>query len=174
MRLEIELCIFHEVLNASALAAPPRSGLCFALSIPTAFLYFIYFILFFFMIWLLILVAAKQARRIIMCLHEILFLSSNQMSAHNCYPGFFPLSLCSYVGFILYSYTYCIIRGVPVRFIQCEMFQIHLDVLAVFFLPQSVWIMNASSGLEVGWLIRPVFAILTSSALAIIWAHSVN
>lgn len=64
MRLEIELCIFHEVPNASAPAAPPRSGLCFALSIPNNFYFFFFFYFFFlfFMIWLLILVAAKQTR----------------------------------------------------------------------------------------------------------------
>lgn len=37
MRLEIELCIFHEAVNVSVLTASPKSGLCFALSIPTAF-----------------------------------------------------------------------------------------------------------------------------------------
>lgn len=37
MRLEIELCIFHEAVNASVLTASAQSGLCFALSIPTAF-----------------------------------------------------------------------------------------------------------------------------------------
>lgn len=44
MRLEIEWCIFHEVPNASALAAPPQSGLCFALSIPNNFFFSIFFI----------------------------------------------------------------------------------------------------------------------------------
>lgn len=34
MRLEMELCIFHETVNASALAAPPQSAPCFPLSIP--------------------------------------------------------------------------------------------------------------------------------------------
>lgn len=46
-----------------------------------------------------------------MRLHEIPFLFNNQMSAHNCYPGF---SLCRFVlnvGFILYSYTRGVIRG---------------------------------------------------------------
>lgn len=43
MRLEIELCIFHEVPNASAPAAPPRFGLCFALSIPNNFFFLFFF-----------------------------------------------------------------------------------------------------------------------------------
>lgn len=40
MRLEIELCIFHEVVNASVLTSPARSGLCFALSITTALFFY--------------------------------------------------------------------------------------------------------------------------------------
>lgn len=55
MRLEIELCIFHEVPNASAPAAPPRSGLCFALSIPNNF-----FFLFFFFLWFDCLFLSRQ------------------------------------------------------------------------------------------------------------------
>lgn len=37
MRLEMELCIFHETVNASALAAPPQPAPCIAPSIPIGF-----------------------------------------------------------------------------------------------------------------------------------------
>lgn len=42
----------------------------------------------------------------------------NQMSSYNCYLGSFFLFilLCSYLRFILYSYTYCIITGFPCIF----------------------------------------------------------